>query len=77
MIRLLRILGFLMIVAGTIVLLTWLIKPLRMVWPWLMALPLPIKIGIGVAAAGFLLLMSTLIWERWAEREHDRSLLDE
>ena len=77
MIRLLRILGFLMIVVGAIVLLTWLIKPLRTVWPWLMALPLPIKIGIGVAAAGFLLLLGTLIWERFAEREHDRSLLDE
>lgn len=77
MIRLLRILGFLMIVAGAIVLITWLIKPLRMVWPWLMALPLPIKIGIGVAATGFLLLLSTLIWERWSEREHDRSLLDD
>jgi hypothetical protein len=77
MIRLLRILGFLMIVTGAIVLITWLIKPLRMVWPWLMALPLPIKIGIGVAATGFLLLLSTLIWERWSEREHDRSLLDD
>ena len=42
MIRLLRILGFLMIVAGAVVLLTWLIKPLRMVWPWLMALSLPL-----------------------------------
>ena len=77
MIRLLRILGFLMIAAGATVLLTWLIKPLRMVWPWLTALPLPIQIGIGVASAGFLLLMGTLIWERWAEREHDRSLLDD
>ena len=77
MIRLIRILGFLMIVAGAIILLTWLIKPLRIIWPWLMALPLALKIGIGVASVGFLLLMGTLIWERWAEREDDRSLLDE
>lgn len=66
-----------MIVAGAAVLLSWFIKPLRMVWPWIMALPLPIQIGIGVASAGFLLLMGTLIWERWADREHDRSLRDD
>lgn len=77
MIRLLRILGFLLIVAGIVVLLTWLIEPFRAVWPWLAMLPLPIKIGIAVAAAGFLLLLGSLIWERLEEREHDRSLLDE
>ena len=77
MIRLIRILGFLLIVAGAVVLLTWLIKPLRFVWPWLQALPWPIKLGLGVAAAGFLVLLGSLIWERLEDRAHDRSLRDE
>lgn len=77
MIRLIRILGFLLIGAGAVVLLSWFITPLRALWPWLRALPLPIQIGFGVAATGLLLLLGSLIWERLEEREKDRDLLDE
>ncbi len=77
MIRLVRIVGFLLILAGAIVVLTWLIEPLREIWPWLKSLPLPIRIGLCMAAAGFLLLMGSLLWERLEEREHDKKLLDE
>ena len=77
MIRLVRILGFLLILAGAIVVLTWLIEPLREIWPWLKSLPLPIRIGFGMAAVGLLLLLGSLVWERIEEREHDKSLLDE
>ena len=77
MIRLVRILGFLLILAGAIVVLTWLIEPLREIWPWLQSLPLPIRIGFGMAAVGLLLLLGSLVWERIEEREHDKSLLDE
>jgi membrane protein implicated in regulation of membrane protease activity len=76
-IRLTRIVGFLLIAAGAVVLLTWLIKPLRFVWPWLRALPWPIQLGLGVAAAGFLLILGSLVWERLEEREQDRSLRDD
>jgi len=77
MIRFLRIVGFLMIAAGAIVLLTWVIKPLRIIWPWIRAMPLPIQVGVGVAAGGFILLLGSLIWERLEEREDDKSLRDE
>jgi hypothetical protein len=77
MVRLIRIVGVLMIVAGALVLLTWIIKPLRFIWPWLRMLPWPIQLGIGVAAAGFTLLFGTLLWERFEEREQDRGLRDE
>jgi membrane protein implicated in regulation of membrane protease activity len=77
LIRLVRITGMLMIAAGIVVAGLWSIKPLRMVWPWLTKLPLPIQIGVAVAAAGLLLLVGTLIWERLEEREHDQSLRDQ
>ena len=77
MIRLVRITGFLLILAGAVVILTWLIEPLWAVWPWLRHLPLPIQIGFSLAAIGLLVLLGSLIWERWEERGLDRSLRDE
>ncbi len=74
MIRLIRIMGFLMIAAGAVVAATWLIKPLRLIWPWLKQLPLPIQIGLGIAAFGMMLLIGSLLWERFEEREQDREL---
>lgn len=77
MIRLIRILGFLLMAAGAVVLLTWMIRPLRALWPWFRALPWPIQLGLGIAAAGLVLLVGTLVWERLEERETDRSLREE
>ena len=77
MIRLVRILGILMVAAGAVVLLTWFIEPLRELWPWLRQLPMPIQIGLALAGLGLLTLLGSLIWERWEERENDRSLLDD
>jgi hypothetical protein len=77
MIRLIRIVGFLLIVSGALLVLTWLIEPLRFVWPWLRNLPWPIKAGLAAAAAGLLVLFGSLIWERLEERKKDRSLLDD
>lgn len=77
MIRLVRIVGYLSIVAGAIVLLTWLIEPLRSVWPFLLALPLPVKIGLGAAGVGVVLILGSMIWERLERREEERSLLDD
>ncbi len=72
--RLVRITGFLLIAAGAVVLLTWFIEPLREVWPWLRQLPLPIQIGFALAGAGLVLLVASLLWERWEDREDDRAL---
>ncbi len=81
MIRLIRTTGFLLIVAGILVIVVWLIEPLREalleLWPKLRQLPIPIQVGAALAALGLLILMVSLIWERFADRENDRTLLDE
>jgi uncharacterized membrane protein len=76
-IRLTRIVGFLLIVAGALVILTWLVEPLRELWPRLRQLPWPIQLGLALAAIGFLILLGSLIWERIEERENDRSLRED
>ncbi len=77
MTRLLRITGFLLIGAGAVVILVWMIRPLRAVWPWLIALPPAIQIGFGVAALGLIVLMASLIAERIGERGADRALRED
>lgn len=77
MIGLVRITGFLLIVAGAVCILTWLIEPLRAIWPWVRQLPLPIQIGFALAAFGLVLLICTLLWERWEARGEDRALREE
>ena len=74
MIRLIRIVGLMMMGAGTVLLLVWFIKPLRFVWPWLRELPWPIQVGVAIAAIGLVLLSGSIIWERLEDAEHDRSL---
>lgn len=74
MTRLLRTTGFLLIGAGAVVILVWMIRPFRAIWPWLIALPPAIQIGFGVAALGLIVLMASLIAERIGEREADRAL---
>ncbi|MCS1412074.1 MAG: hypothetical protein M2R45_05277 [Verrucomicrobia subdivision 3 bacterium] len=76
MLRFIRIFGFLLIWAGALVLLSYLIKPLRELWPLFLRLPLPIQIGLGAAAVGTILLMGTVIWERLKSRGSDKELED-
>jgi hypothetical protein len=77
MIRLLRITGFLLMAAGALILATYLIEPLRFLWPWLLRLPLPIRIGLAAAGLGLVLLIGTLLYERLEERDQDRRLREE
>lgn len=77
MIRLVRITGFLFIGVGALLVLTWFIEPVRELWPLIHELPLVVRIGLAMAAVGFLILLGSLIWERYEDRENDRSLLDE
>ncbi len=74
MIRLIRVLGFLFVGAGAVVVLTWLIVPLRFLWPWLRSLPLALQVGLAAAGIGLLLLLGSLIWERLEEHERDQEL---
>ncbi len=77
MIQLLRITGFLLVIFGALVILTWLVEPLRALWPLLLSLPIAIQIGLLAGTVGFLLLMASLIYERWRERAADQELRDE
>ncbi len=75
--RLLRSIGFGLIALGVVLILAWLIEPLRVVWPWLMQLALPFRIGVLAAALGLAVIMTSLISERIRERESDKHLLDD
>ena len=77
MIRLLRTVGFGLIVLGIVLVLAWAFEPLRMLWPWVRALPLPIRVGVGAAVLGLAVLLGSLISERIGDREADKQLLDE
>jgi hypothetical protein len=74
MIRLIRIVGLLLMGAGTLLILVWFIKPLRFLWPWFRELPWPIQAGVAIGAIGLLLLSGSIMWERLEDAEHDRSL---
>jgi hypothetical protein len=81
MIRTVRIIGALLMIVGALVILTWLIKPLRQIWPylfeWFRSLPGAIQLGLVLAAVGFLILFSSLIVERLEDRKKEGILLDD
>lgn len=64
MIRLLRIVGFLLIVAGLLLAASWFIEPLRQIWPMLLELPLPIRIGLIISGIGLLVVFATVVHDR-------------
>ena len=77
MIRLTRIFGIGLMAFGAILLLTWMIEPLRFLWPWFLALPVSIRLGLGAAAGVLSLLMGSLVWERLEDRQHERTLISD
>ena len=81
MIRTVRIIGALLMVAGAVVILSWLIKPLRQIWPylfeWFRSMPGAVQLGLVLAAIGFLILFSSLVVERMEDRKKEGSLLDD
>lgn len=64
MIKLLRIVGFLLIVGGLLLAASWFIEPLRQLWPLLLDLPLPIRLGLVVAFVGLLVVFATVVHDR-------------
>ncbi len=81
MIRIVRVIGALLMAAGVLIILTWLIKPLRQIWPylyeWFRSLPGAIQFGLLMAAVGFLILFSSLIVERLEDRKQESNLLND
>lgn len=74
MIKLLRIVGFLLIAVGLALAASWFIEPLRQLWPLLLDLPLPIRIGLLVAGVGLLVVLATVVHDSLSA---DRRSLDE
>lgn len=81
MIRFLRILGVMLIVIGAIAILSWFIEPLREAWPfvwkWFQRLPIAIQVGLSIAVVGFLMLFSSVVWERMEDRKQEGDLREE
>lgn len=75
--RLLRNLGFGLMVGGVVMMLVWAIKPLRMIWPWLLQLPLVLRIGVVAGAVGLAFLLGSVLAERLIDRKGDAHLRDE
>lgn len=74
MIKLLRTIGFLLIIAGLALAASWFIEPLRELWPLLLDLPLPIRIGLLVAGIGLLVVFATVVHDNATA---DKRSLDE
>lgn len=77
MIRQIRYLGFALIGAGALVLLSYLIPPLRALWPYFRELPFAIQFGLGAAFLGLFVLLFSLLLERIENRDYDESLRDD
>ncbi|MEM7703952.1 MAG: hypothetical protein AAF358_00275 [Pseudomonadota bacterium] len=77
MIDVFRIMGFLLILSGMLVIVTWMIEPLRALWPLFLALPTPVLIGVTVAVLGLMLLMASLIWERTRDKREEENMLEQ
>lgn len=75
--QLLRNLGFGLMVGGVVMVLIWAIKPLRMIWPWLLQLPLILRIGVVAGTLGLAVIVGSLISERIRDRESEAYLKDD
>jgi len=75
--RLLRTVGFGLMLVGAVLVLVWAIAPLLAIWPLVMSLSLPIRLGLLAAGLGLAVLLASLVTERIGEREADRKLLDD
>ena len=75
--QLLRKLGFGLMIGGVVLVLVWAIKPLRMIWPWLLQLPLILRIGVVAGTLGLAVLVGSLISERIRDRGSEQYLKDD
>ena len=66
-----RFCGFVLIVAGVLVLAFYLLskvwEPLRQLPTWFRRLDGPVQFGLGAAALGAFILGCSVLWERWQD----------
>ncbi len=77
MIRWMRISGFALMALGVLTIVGYFVEPLRHYWRVLLELPIPILVGLTAGSLGFLMLFSSLLYERWESRDADRALRDD
>ena len=73
----LRTLGAAMIGIGILVFLSYFLDPLRAALEWFQYLPMPLQIGSIVAGIGLVILVISLLRERWKDRHDDAALKDD
>lgn len=74
MVRLLRIVGVAFMVVGVLLLVTYLVSPLQILWWWYRQMPMPLQVGFGVAGVGLVILLTTMLFDRAANRQYDKDL---
>jgi hypothetical protein len=72
-----RLFAFALLGTAAIIFITYMIPPLRAIWPYFKTLPGAIQFGLGAAFFGIVLLIISLLMERVAEREYNESLRDD
>ena len=73
----LRTIGVAMIGIGILVFLSYFLDPLRAALEWFQFLPMPLQIGSVVAGIGLIVLLVSLLQERWIDRHDDAALKDD
>gem|GEM_PF-3479085 len=71
-----RILGLACMALGALLLVTYVVSPLRWLWFWFLHMPWPLQIGLGAAALGLCILTVSLLVERGRDRSYDKTLRD-
>lgn len=66
-----------MILVGALIFLSWFVDPVWEILHLFSRLPVPLQIGSAVAAVGLIVLILSLLAERWADRAEDASLREE
>ncbi|NNE35859.1 MAG: hypothetical protein HKN13_11505 [Rhodothermales bacterium] len=61
-------------IVGVILVVTYTISPLRFLWMWFRLLPEPLQVGFAVAGLGLVILITTMLFERVANRDYDNEL---
>ena len=72
-----RLFAFALLGTAAIIFITYMIPPLRAIWPYFKTLPDAIQFGLGAAFFGFALLIISLIMERFGEKDYNDSLRDD
>lgn len=62
-------------IIGVLAMLAYAIPPLRSIGPWFAALPGLVQVGLGAFSVALLLVIVSLVVERFEDSGHDRSLL--